>query len=259
MITSTANKQVKELLQLSKKAKARKENGVFVAEGLRMVSETPAELIEKVYVSESFLLQGERKLPSAPTEVLSDHVFTAVSDTSTPQGVLAVVKMPHYEEKDLFQKANGLFLVLETIQDPGNLGTMFRTAEGAGVSAIVLNGSCADLFQPKVVRSTMGSIYRVPFLVTEDLPLTVSKMKANGIHCYAAHLKGKVDYTGGQYEKASAFFIGNEGNGLSEELAAQADTLIRIPMGGKLESLNAAMAAGILMYEAARQRKWADA
>lgn len=289
MITSTANQRVKDLIRLRKKSKERAARGVFLAEGTRMISETPADLIEECYFSESFYekimqrgsqksenlcasdgtvektdLGGERLVHKIKEicqestgcfhEVLSDSVFAAVSDTETPQGVLAVVKMPHYEKKDLFQKGNGLFLVLETIQDPGNLGTIFRTAEGAGVDGIILNHTCVDLFQPKVVRSTMGSIYRVPFMITKDLPQTIGEMKGQGIFCYAAHLDGSVYYAGNDYKNATAFFIGNEGNGLSDEIASMADSYIRIPMEGRLESLNAAMAAGILMYEAKRQR-----
>ena len=167
---------------------------------------------------------------------------------------LALVKMPEYHLRELLLKEKGLYLVLETIQDPGNLGTMFRTAEGAGATGIIMNRETVDLFNPKTIRSTMGSIYRVPFVIAEDLKTILTEMKKEGICIYAAHLKGEVFYDKMNYKKSTAFLIGNEGNGLTDEMAEQADNYVRIPMGGRLESLNAAMAAGILMYETDRQR-----
>lgn len=257
MITSTANKQVKELAQLIKKAKERKEQKVFVVEGIRMFLEAPKEWVQAVYASESFLKEAAHRecLAGYAYEELSDSVFASVSDTKTPQGILCVVRMPEYKKEELFSRENGLYLVLESIQDPGNLGTMFRTGEGAGISGVILNRTTVDLFNPKTIRSTMGSIYRVPFYIADDFAETIRDMKQKGIRTYAAHLEGKKSYDGFDYRGSSAFLIGNEGNGLSDEIASLADTYIRIPMAGQVESLNAAMASGILMYEAARQRR----
>lgn len=120
--------------------------------------------------------------------------------------------------------------MLESIQDPGNLGTMIRTGEGAGVSGIIMNRTTVDIFNPKTVRSTMGSLYRVPFYITDDLPETIEYAKSNGVSLYAAHLKGKCSYDRPDYTGACGFMIGNEGNGLSDEIADMADTYIRIPM-----------------------------
>lgn len=257
MITSTGNKRVKELTQLVRKAKERRNRGVFVVEGKKMYKEAPKESVKEVYVSESFLEEKENQIlvEGCAYEILSDHVFGTVSDTITPQGILSVVEMPHYEKERFFSKENGMYLVLESIQDPGNLGTMFRTGEGAGISGIVMNKETVDLFNPKTIRSTMGSIYRVPFLITENLTELLADMKKRNIVSFAAHLKGQKSYDVFDYKKSCAFLIGNEGNGLSKELADMADIYIRIPMQGEVESLNAAMASGILMYEAARQRR----
>ena len=257
MITSTGNKRVKELAQLVKKAKERRIQGVFVVEGKKMYKEAPTDWVREVYVSDSFLKEPENQklVASCNYEVLADHVFSSVSDTITPQGILSVVAMPHYEEKLFFSCDNGMYLVLESIQDPGNLGTMFRTAEGAGVSGIIMNKETVDLFYPKTIRSTMGSIYRVPFLITDDLKKILSDMKKRSIISYAAHLKGEKAYDAFDYAMSCAFVIGNEGNGLSKEIADMTDTYIRIPMQGKVESLNAAIAAWVLMFEAARQRR----
>lgn len=188
-------------------------------------------------------------------EVLADRVFAQVSDTKTPQGILCVLEQFHYTLPDLLKRKNPHLLLLEDLQDPGNLGTILRTAEGAGVDGIILSRGCVDLYNPKTIRSTMGSVYRMPFLYTETLADVLPVLGKKGIRTYAAHLQGQKDYDQEDYRTGCAFLIGNEGNGLSGELSRQADAWIRIPMKGKLESLNAAVAASILMYEVFRQRR----
>lgn len=257
MITSSSNQQMKNITMLMKKAKARREQGLFVAEGRKMCREVPAEWLEKVYVSESFLQEPEAEelMKGKAYEVVADSVFKSISDTQTPQGVLCMVRMPQYELTDLLRGEDTHLLVLESIQDPGNLGTMLRTGEGAGITGIIMNQTTVDLFNPKTIRSTMGSIYRVPYFVTEDLKKTIEELKEQKIGVYAAHLQGKMQYDEPVYLGGTAFLIGNEGNGLSDETAELADTYIRIPMAGKVESLNAAVSAALLMYEVNRQRR----
>lgn len=255
MITSTANQQMKNLTLLMKKAKARDEQKLFVAEGRKMFGEVPDGWLKQIYVSESFCRENENLLKNHPYEVVSDSVFKAISDTQTPQGILCLVKKPSYELHDLLNVTNPHLLVLESIQDPGNLGTMLRTGEGAGITGIVMDYKTVDLFNPKTIRSTMGSIYRMPFYVARDLKDTIRELKRSGVKTYAAHLKGTMQYDEPDYCGPTAFFIGNEGNGLSDETANLADSYIRIPMCGKVESLNAAIAATLLMYEANRQRR----
>lgn len=257
MITSTSNQQMKALSALLKKSKERKEKGVFVVEGTKMVAEAPKDWLQSVYVSESYEKNPEnaRLLCDFTYEVVSDSVFKSVSDTQTPQGILAVVQMPEYTLDALLDGDKTHLLILESIQDPGNLGTMVRTGEGAGITGIIMNKTTVDLFNPKTIRSTMGSIYRVPFYVTEDLPQTLNELKIQGVSLYAAHLKGENSYDEADYTGACGFLIGNEGNGLSDNIANLADTYIKIPMEGKVESLNAAISATLLMYEANRQRR----
>ncbi|WP_270666139.1 23S rRNA (guanosine(2251)-2'-O)-methyltransferase RlmB [Faecalimonas umbilicata] len=259
MITSTSNARVKELVQLQKKSKVRNEQGVFLVEGVKMYQEIPQEQLVKVYVSETFAdkqkeeinrLKDRRKL-----EYLSDHVFQYVSDTKTPQGILCVVRQTTYCLEDILEAEDAHLLVLDNLQDPGNLGTILRTAEGAGVTGIIISKESVDIYNPKVIRSTMGSIYRVPFVYVEDLKEAIAKVKAHGIFTYAAHLDGKNSYDKEDYTKKTAFLIGNEGNGLRKEIADLADTWIRIPMQGQVESLNAAIATSVLMFETARQRR----
>ena len=188
-------------------------------------------------------------------EIVADNVFRQMCDTKTPQGILTVLKKPVWTVEDILKGEAPLVMVLEDLQDPGNAGTIFRTGEGAGVTGVFLTKTCVDITNPKVIRSTMGSVYRMPFLYVEDVVSLKAELEQKGIRTFAAHLKGKNSYDQENYQGGTAFLIGNEGNGLTEEAAEAADCLIRIPMCGKVESLNAAMAAGILMYEAARQRR----
>ena len=266
MITSTNNQQMKQVTLLLKKAKERKNTKTFVVEGPRMVVEAPADRLKAVYVAESFEnskentsllseLKDKCSKANAMYEVVADNVFKSVSDTQTPQGIMAIVAMPEYDLEQLLNGNNTHLLILESIQDPGNLGTMVRTGEGAGVTGIIMNKTTVDLFNPKTIRSTMGSIYRIPYFVTEDLDGTMKELQEKGISLYAAHLKGEHAYDEEDYTGACGFLIGNEGNGLSDEIANLADTYIKIPMEGQVESLNAAISATLLMYEANRQRR----
>lgn len=257
MITSTSNPQVKRLIQLQKKGKARNEEKVFVVEGLRMYMEVPQEQVEKVYISESLYnrKKQELNLEKFEVEILSDHVFDHVSDTKTPQGILCIVKQKKYELEKLLSLQNPHFIVLDNLQDPGNLGTIVRTAEGAGVDAVFLSKESVDIYNPKTIRSTMGSIYRMPIIYVEDVLELLKEFKQKGIKSYAAHLQGENAYDKEDYKTGTAILIGNEGNGLREEVAKEADIWVRIPMCGQVESLNAAVAASVFMFEVFRQRR----
>jgi len=240
-----------------KRAKERKKQKAFIVEGIRMFAEAPRESVVSVYAAESFAAEKEhsRLLEGYPYEVVADSVFHSVADTQTPQGILAVVRIPEYSFEQLLDGERTHLLILESIQDPGNLGTMIRTGEGAGITGVIMNRGTVDLFNPKTIRSTMGSIYRVPYFVAEDLEETLGKLHELGVSLYAAHLEGKAAYDNYEYTGACGFLIGNEGNGLSAAAAGMADTYIRIPMEGQVESLNAAVSASLLMYECSRQRR----
>ncbi len=262
MISSTANKQVKYVSNLLKKAKTRHEENLFVAEGLRMCMEIPPKRIRSLYISESFQKNPQCRIlteRARHVETLTDTVFAALSDTRTPQGVLALAEQSHYALEDVMAVGRDgtlpHLLVLEHLQDPGNLGTILRAGEGAGLTGVLMDSNTADIYSPKVVRATMGSLLRVPFAYVEDLGEALALLKKKKIRVYAAHLQGSNAYDRENYRKATAFLIGNEANGLSPETAAAADVRIRIPMLGEVESLNAAVAASVLMFEAARQRR----
>lgn len=256
MITSATNAKVKKLVALSQKAKVRKEEDAFIVEGPKMFVEAPFDWIREVYVAESFLTKCDFKdrLEKTGYEIVSDEVFKKISDTNTPQGILSVLKRPHYELEELLEKEAPFLMLLEDIQDPGNLGTILRTGEGAGIHGVIMTDKTADLFNPKVIRSTMGSIYRMPYYVTEDLLSVIDVLKQKGVAVYAAHLKDSVSYDEPDYTLGTAFLIGNEGKGLKDETANAATQYIKIPMAGQVESLNAAIASAILMYQAANQR-----
>ena len=258
MINSTANKQVRRVTNLVKKARARREEGLYVVEGLRMCRELSPEQVEILYVSESFLKEEEhRKLTEGFVwETVADPVMKVMADTQTPQGILALVRRRDWTlEEILGQPQTPLLMVLETVQDPGNLGTILRAGEGAGITGLIMSTGTADIYNPKVIRSTMGSIYRVPFVYAEDLHGACDAIKKRGIRLFAAHLEGSSEYDREDYTGPCGFLIGNEANGLTKETAAMADARIRIPMAGQVESLNAAVAASVLMFETARQRR----
>ena len=185
------------------------------------------------------------------------EVMHYMADTKTPQGVLAVAKQKKCTLEDILKKTKTqkLLMILENIQDPGNLGTIIRAGEGAGITGVVMSSDTADIYNPKVIRSTMGSVLRVPFVYASDLKEACEQMKKAEISLYAAHLKGMHNYDQEDYTKDTGFLIGNEAKGLTDEMAAVADTYIKIPMAGQVESLNAAVASSVLMFEAARQRR----
>jgi len=289
MITSKTNPQVKEIKKLFSSSKRRNEEGLFVVEGARMVEEVPHELLKQIYVTEGFMkrrkdIAGEALLEILKgdnVEVVTEDVYKAITDTVTPQGIMAVVKQPEYSLEKILSEAdkhkkiievsanledgairvsdkqinkgnqsdceNIQFVLLDDIRDPGNLGTIVRTSEAAGVKAIIMSPGCVDIFNPKVIRSTMGSIYRVPFVVCE-LPDAIGNLKKTGVGVYGAALEGSVSYKDVEYGKKNAFIIGNEARGISEKVLGLTDGNIRIPMQGKVESLNAAISLAVLLF-----------
>ncbi len=177
MITSLTNQKVKHIVQLKKKPRQARIEGVFLVEGIRMVKEIPAKDLEEIYVTEAFL-EGEGKvcgIDLTRAQVVTKDVFDKISDTVTPQGVLAVARRRVYQPEDILSAENGLYILTEDVQDPGNLGTIFRSAEGAGVTGIVMTRESADLYNSKVIRSTMGAVLRMPFLYTGDLKKTMEE------------------------------------------------------------------------------------
>ena len=368
MITGKDNKKLKNLSHLIKSREARRSQGLFVVEGIKMFREAPKAMIREIYASESFAAEhGDLLDKTGQYEVVAENKFASLSDTKTPQGIMLVMEMPRYSVRDLLydrkfrwnsyhiksptgqdrtaaegqileggrtqseekhqnsgggrtqsgvelqnsgegstqigeenqnsgdacyeEKHSGkapLIIIAENLQDPGNAGTIIRTAEAAGVTGVIFTRGSVDVFNPKTIRATMGSIFRMPVMYGENIDEIVRAIKvgaagiacaasgaraestaspadvaqaesiaadgAQGIKIYATSLEAKTSCYHNEYTKGTAFIIGNESSGISDEAKAAADELIKIPMMGCSESLNAAMAAGILMYEAARQR-----
>lgn len=258
----------KFILELQKKPRLRKESGLYVIDGPKMAGELDPQDVDSVYVTKEFLsspkhAECEKLLRQLPYTIVQESEMKQMSDTVTPQGILVTARQKKIRgiRTILEHAGEPLLLILETIQDPGNLGTILRTAEAAGITGVIMNRETVDVYSPKVVRSTMGALLRVPFLCVEDLEKTAENL-AQGeytdgkkVSLYAAHLDGAVDYASVDYRKASAVMIGNEAHGLSEGLADRADSRILIPMCGRTESLNAAVAASVIGFEAARQRR----
>lgn len=264
MITSRANPQVKEIRRL-KVAKFRQARREFFVEGIRLVEEAlqTGEMVRIIAYSPRLekTPRGAQLLSSARSEgraiqwlYVSDEVLAALSDTRSHQGVLAVVAMREYGWSDL-EGRRGLFLLFHELQDPGNLGTIFRLAEAGGAAGLVLSPGTLDPYNPKVVRASMGSLLRVPFLVHQDLASAMDHLRSRGHSIWAADARAKrsfweVDFTG-----PAAVLLGQEGSGLPSSLIQAADGTFAIPMEPPVESLNVAMAAGLILYEAFRQRQ----
>ena len=224
--------------------KGREAVNAFIVEGTRMVQEALASSFEvkAVLIREDFI--PPFAVPQdIPVYSLSVHVFSAVTDTRTPQGIAAVLT------KRSLPLSGKRFIAMDAVQDPGNVGTIVRTADAAGFDGIILGPECADLFSPKVLRSTMGSIFRMGFSFPQNLVETMQKFRSQGYSVISSQLDGDSFY---EREKVSSSFIliiGNEGNGISEAVRKTATHHLRLPMRGGAESLNAAVAAGIMMYD----------
>ena len=245
-ITSLKNAKVTVWKSL-KDRKGRKESGCFLVEGRKMVEEAMASAfpVEAILVDDE--RQGEFHLPGdVPVFTMPSHVLAAVCDTKTPQGIVAVVRMAEVELQ------GSRLVAMDGVQDPGNVGTIIRTADAAGFDGIILSNQCADVFSPKVLRATMGSIFRMGIRVTDDLPGLLTDLVQQGASVLSSQLDGEPFYQRSPLNERFVLVIGSEGNGVTDEVKALATHKVKLPMRGGAESLNAAVAAGIMMYELTR-------
>lgn len=250
IIESNQNKIIKEVNSLKAK-KERDKTGLFILEGKRLVEEIP-NCWEIKYLLKAESYSDEINFENVYT--VKDSLFEKISETVNPQGILAVCHIKEFDVTNVDYSNSPFFVVLENVTDPGNMGTLIRTADAAGADGIFLSKGCVDIYNPKVIRATMGSIFHLPIYRNLNLMNLMEDFKNNNVKTLAAHLKGtstpyKVDMT-----TACAVIIGNEANGLSDEISEMASDLVKIPMPGKAESMNAGIAGGILIYEAVRQR-----
>ncbi len=262
-ISSHHNKNIKHIKSLALKNNREKYNE-FVIEGIRMVKEALQSnaKIKAVALSNSFYSnernrafinlcsQSYYKLFNIP-----DNLFAEISQTESPQGVLAVLSIKSHSLEDVNFKHSPFIVYCDAIQDPGNMGTIVRTADAAGADAVILSKGCVDIYNPKSVRSTMGSLFHLPVIKSEDINQTFSFFKERELSIISGHLSDAEYHFEIDMRQGLVIVIGNEANGVSKQVVEMSNHLVKIPIVGHAESLNVGIASGILMYEVVRQRK----
>lgn len=261
MITSRQNPRIKLYRALAQR-KFREREGTFVLDGVLQVAGAVESglRLRDVFWCDALLVSAHGRAtvaqlaPDTAQHEVSEHVFRALSDRTEPQGIAAIAERPQVRPADISLSPDGVLLALEDIRDPGNLGTIVRTADAAAADGVVVLGHCVDPYDPKVVRATMGAMFHVPVAEANDAPEFVAWAREHGVRTYATSTRGTQTHFETSFTGRTAFLIGNEARGLSDEALRSADAVIRIPMQGQAESLNAATAASILVYEVVRQR-----
>ncbi len=259
VITSKDNEIVKNIKKLKEK-KYRDQTGQYIIEGIKLVKEAIEEKanIQKIVLCEDCKNDGtiEKALMYEIAKYdciyVSKKVFDSITDVNTPQGILAIIKRKALDEQEISYKED-LIVVLDGIQDPGNLGTILRTVDSVGLSQIVLSEKTADPYNPKVVRSTMGAIFRLNIIQSNNIIEDLKKIKKNRFKLLATSLENSESIYNIDLNK-KAIIIGNEANGVSKEVFDIVDEKTKIPMLGKTESLNAAVATGVILYEYVRRK-----
>jgi RNA methyltransferase, TrmH family len=242
-IQSDKNPKVKQWKKLLTR-KERDKTGLFLVEGFHLVEEalTKKEDVEEIILSEKTELPPSLDYGSIPVTVVTDEISRQLADTETTQGIFAVCRQPKNTQ------INGkTYLLIDSVQDPGNLGTMIRTADAAGIDAVIVGKGSVDMYNPKVLRSAQGSHFHLP-VIGGDLSEWVTKLQAENISVYGTALENGVVYTEAANNGSFALLVGNEGSGVNKELLAKTTQNLYIPIYGKSESLNVAVAAGILLY-----------
>lgn len=247
-ISSAQNEYIKMLSKLSSK-KHRTEAGVFIAEGEHLTEMVCASnyQVENLIMTEEYYEKNKSKF-SCDMVIVPESIMEKISDAKTPQGVSTVVKLPS-ENTEL---KSGRYIYCDNLQDPGNIGTIIRTADAFSFSGVILSRGCADVYSPKVIRSTQGSLFNISVFTEVDIDFLKSvcdKFKITSTALYG----DCVTISEMETVQNQIFVIGNEGSGVSEEILKMSDEIVYIPMSGKAESLNAGVAASIMMYEVTRR------
>lgn len=254
MISGKNNRLVKDIARLVSSARERRERGLFAAEGIRLCRdavESGASIEYFLYTaeaSEKYRADFENIISVAEKSYeVSSEVFNKISDTGTPQGFMCIIKTGLNTIMTEIEKGKR-YVGLENIQDPTNLGTILRTAEALGSSGIILSSGCCDIFSPKVVRGSMGAIFRLPFMLVDDMEVFVSNIERRGICTYASTPHEADNIEDIDFSSGGIMLIGNEGNGLKKETIEACSRRVKIEMKGRAESLNVSAAAAILLY-----------
>ncbi|MBR2175764.1 MAG: RNA methyltransferase [Clostridia bacterium] len=255
MITSKDNEMIKEAAKLIAGSKERRKKERFVAEGVRLcrdAADSGAHITEFFYTAEAAEKNPDdyRKLCAAADRSyeLGKAVYNKISDTGSPQGFMCIIDTRLGTALTDIEKGKK-YAALENIQDPSNLGTILRTAEAVGADGVILSSDCCDIFSPKVVRGSMGAVFRLPFLIAENFTAYIKELTGKGIPTFASTPRNADNIQLTDFTKGGIMLIGNEGNGLREETIDVCSSRVMIPMLGRAESLNAAAAAAILLYE----------
>lgn len=261
-VTSKENQWVKEWRGLCDSAKKRRESGLFAIEGARLCGDalrSGVALRAVLYTPAALAIYGDIVGPliqAAETDIeISPEISRYMGDTANPQGVFCIAKM--LDNSLTIDKINimGFYGALEDIQDPGNMGTVIRTAEALGLSGILLSDGCCDVYNPKVLRASMGGVFRMPLLRVGNMSYTIAALQERGMTAYACVVDADaLPITDADFGGGSVALIGNEGNGLRADTVAACRYAVTIPMNGRAESLNASMAAGIILWEMTRPR-----
>ena len=268
MIDNPRSPRVRGVAKLAKRD-ARSQTGFFLLEGPQAVTEAltyRSELLVELFATPTALDKYPEIARIADeigleVEFVTEDVLDSMADTVTPQGIIAVCKQFPTSIKDILASEPKLIAILEEVRDPGNAGTIIRAADAAGADAIILTGRSVDLYNPKVVRATTGSIFHIPVAIATDLDVVIEKVKGYGLQVLAADIKGAdllEARTGGALDKPTAWLFGNEARGLSDENFALADSAITVPIYGHAESMNLATAASVCLYESAFAHKLAE-
>jgi TrmH family RNA methyltransferase len=260
-ITSLQNPYIKELFQLKEKSRDRKKSGLFLIEGEREISlalKGNYEIETLLYLPEIFSEAKLNLLTTTPTQTIqiSKEVYQKLAHRSTTEGILAVAKSKSHDLKHLkFESKNPLILVAEAPEKPGNIGALLRTADAANVDAVIIANPKTDLYNPNIIRSSVGCLFtnQIATGITSEI---ITFLKENNIKIYSAALQASVDYHTQDFTKPTAIIVGTEATGLSDEWIDNSTQNIIIPMQGEIDSMNVSVAAGILIFEAKRQRKF---
>lgn len=254
IISSGSNRKIRYVEKLLKNRRFRNSEKKFAAEGIKITREAVSSgAAEAVFLSDKSECGEFDGFPEVFR--VTENVFKKISDTVNSQGVVSICRMPVYSHENILKNSDPLIIALDGLSDPGNLGTIVRTALGAGADGIIMSRETVDLFNPKVVRATMGAIFRVPFIYEDDLPEALLSLKSRNIRIFATFPADGGEYYKKDFTEASCIIIGNEANGISEDVKKISPEPVNIPMSGGLESLNAAVSAAVLLYEARRQRE----
>ncbi|MTI49518.1 TrmH family RNA methyltransferase [Sporosalibacterium faouarense] len=261
-ITSSSNSLIKHVKSLHRK-KARWKSANYFVEGLKAVEEgliSKADIEFFLYSDALFDINGGCELFDEIKNFenaynIPDKLLNEISDTENPQGIIAVVKFKLSSLKDVVLKNNNFLVILDELRDPGNMGTIIRTADALGANGIVVTKGCVDVFNPKTIRSTMGSIFHIPLAFEGDIEDIIASLKKEEIKIISTSLESSDYCYNIDFKQDFALIIGNEASGVSDRVIEISDYSTKIPMKGEAESLNAAIASGIVMYEASRQRQ----